>query len=131
MEFIRFLILLLFIPFRFFMDPLEGSMMRIGQVLMLAGFGSAFWVLIDSSNLRKGISEGERTPLGSMRPVAWFIGCVLLWIVFFPWYISRRVRFMKWQRAKPRQCTSCMKYYEGQPSFCPNCGAEIKPLGPA
>jgi hypothetical protein len=131
MEFIRFLILLLFIPLRLFMDPLEGSMMRVGQMLMLAGLGSAIWVLIDSTRLRKGLSKEERTPLGSARPVAWLTGCLLLWIVFFPWYISKRVRFMKWQRAKPRQCASCMKYYEGQPSFCPNCGAEIKPQGPA
>ncbi len=48
--------------------------------------GTSLWAAIDSSKLhlkryRSGISYG---------PVALFLGCLLLWIVGFPWYLVMR-----------------------------------------
>jgi hypothetical protein len=50
--------------------------------------GTAIWAAIDSSKLqlrryKSGISYGS---------VVLFIGCALLWIVGFPWYLSMRYK---------------------------------------
>jgi hypothetical protein len=49
-------------------------------------FGSALWAAFDSSKVqlsryKSGISYG---------PVSLFFGCLLLWIVAFPWYLVVR-----------------------------------------
>ncbi len=47
-------------------------------VLMGLVIASSFWVLWDA--------QTNRIP----KPWRWAAGCVLLWAVFFPWYLSRR-----------------------------------------
>lgn len=51
-----------------------------GSTYAMGGFVAAtsLWVFFDSSgrNIR--------------RPAGWAIACLLLWLVFFPWYVSRR-----------------------------------------
>lgn len=53
------------------------------------------WVLWDAA------AVGSRKPgqhiLGT-APAAWFIGCLLLWIVFFPYYLVKREQFLRHHR---------------------------------
>ena len=50
--------------------------------------GSAFWVLIDASSM--GVKKGQITGIGNLSPLGWFWCCLLLWIVAFPLYLSKR-----------------------------------------
>jgi hypothetical protein len=50
--------------------------------------GTSIWAAIDSSKIdlykyKSGIA---------LKPVVLFIGCVLLWIIGFPWYLSMRYK---------------------------------------
>lgn len=59
---------------------------------------------------------------GSNSPVGWAIGVLLLFIVIFPLYFFMRPS--KNKRAVSL-CPYCGKYYDGAPSFCPNCGSDL------
>ncbi len=48
------------------------------------------WVYADA---KKRLSHGDQVSvsLGSLRvetPEAWFLGCLILWVVFFPLYLT-------------------------------------------
>ena len=51
-----------------------------GSTYAMGGFvlATSLWVFSDA--------RGKGIP----KPAGWAIACVLLWIVFFPWYLSRR-----------------------------------------
>ena len=57
----------------------------MGVVLLLAVIGSAFWAYSDAKARSK---EGAK--LEPFGPAGWFWACLLLWIVFFPWYLVKR-----------------------------------------
>jgi hypothetical protein len=63
-------------------------------LLLLIVLATDVWVYLDAKALsNRGTSV--YVALGSLRvdtPAAWFVGCVLLWIVFFPLYLSARGR---------------------------------------
>ena len=56
--------------------------------LWLIVLGTSLWIAIDSSKIglykyKSGIS---------LKPVVLFFGCVMLWGVGFPWYLSMRYK---------------------------------------
>src|ERR1039458_5021346 len=56
----------------------------------LAILGTAIWAAVDSANIglfqyKSGIS---------LKPFTLFLGCILLWIVAFPWYLAIRYRIV-------------------------------------
>ncbi len=54
--------------------------------ILLIVIGSAFWTYSDA---RQQIRSGRQLePISS--PGGWFWACVLLWIVFFPWYLVKK-----------------------------------------
>jgi hypothetical protein len=61
-------------------------------LVLLLAFATDLWVYVDAK------AQDERgTPvvasIGRLEiatPAAWFLGCLLLWILFFPLYITRR-----------------------------------------
>jgi Short C-terminal domain len=57
----------------------------MGLLILVAVIGSAFWAYSDAKAFsKKGV---KIEPLG---PAGWFWACLLLWIVFFPWYLVKR-----------------------------------------
>ncbi|GGM26340.1 hypothetical protein GCM10011608_08810 [Micromonospora sonchi] len=59
-------------------------------LLLLVVLALDVWVYADA---KKRLSHGERVSvsLGSFRvetPEAWFLGCLILWVVFFPLYLT-------------------------------------------
>jgi len=46
--------------------------------------GTSVWVLVDGYKYEMDKNES---------PVVWFIGCLLLWIVAFPWYVVKRSNY--------------------------------------
>lgn len=63
---------------------------------------------------------------GSSSPGLWAIGVFALLIVFLPLYFFMRPS--KRQSLSVRLCPFCGKYYDGEPAFCPNCGANLKEI---
>ena len=51
--------------------------------------GTALWAAIDSSKIQFKKYKSSITTVG---PVILFFGIVVLWIVFFPWYLSMRYK---------------------------------------
>jgi len=51
-------------------------------------FGTSLWVFIDSSK----IELRKYKSVIAARSVVLFIACIMLWILFFPWYLSMRYK---------------------------------------
>jgi hypothetical protein len=58
----------------------QGFLGSKGAPYAMIGFviSSALWVYADA--------RGKGIP----KPAGWALACLLLWLVFFPWYVSRR-----------------------------------------
>jgi hypothetical protein len=59
-------------------------------LVMLVVLGSDAWVYSDA---KERLRHGNRVAvsLGSVRvdtPEVWFLGCLILWVVFFPLYLT-------------------------------------------
>jgi hypothetical protein len=68
----------------------EGALVPI--VILLVVLATDVWVYVDA---RAQAERGMPVVLsfGSLKvttPAAWFVGCLLLWIVFLPLYITGR-----------------------------------------
>jgi hypothetical protein len=63
-------------------------------VLALAIVASDIWVFFDAKRCSQaGSPVFLRIGILSLEtPLAWFVGCVLLWIFFFPMYLVSRSR---------------------------------------
>jgi hypothetical protein len=64
-----------------FLASLSQSLMGFkGSTYTMGGFvlATSLWVFVDAR---------ER---GIRKPAGWAIACLLLWLIFFPWYVSRR-----------------------------------------
>ncbi len=80
----------------------------IGIVLIIAG-----WVYSDAKDR------------GSSSPILWAIGVFALLIVFLPLYFFMRPSK---KLMAVNLCPYCGKYYNGIPSFCPNCGKSLSEI---
>jgi hypothetical protein len=58
-------------------------------LLLLVVIGSAVWVGFDSSG--RDFTTGKRWVMAK-GPVGWVLGCLVLWIIFFPAYLAMRSR---------------------------------------
>ena len=50
--------------------------------LYILFFGTSLWVLLDAQNI--GVRKGQVKGLADKNPIGWFVGCLLLWVVIFP-----------------------------------------------
>lgn len=57
--------------------------------------------------------------------ILWFLGVWGILIIFLPLYLIFRPKLAK-KTKTVNLCPHCEKYYEGNPSFCPNCGTSLK-----
>lgn len=69
-------------------------------VILLLWVCTTLWVGIDSYDLMRNISGVERKQIDVVvrSSVMWVVGCVLLWIVVFPWYLLKRQKYIAFQR---------------------------------
>lgn len=86
-------------------------------ILMFIPLVVAAWVFSDA------VSRGK----DNGTAILWFLGVFLLLIVFLPlWFISRPKKESEVVIVKESKiCQECGKYFEGTPSFCPNCGEPV------
>ena len=48
---------------------------------------TAIWAGFDSASITGQLQARDLTPVSATSPVWWFLGCILLWIVVFPYYL--------------------------------------------
>ena len=54
---------------------------------------TSLWVLIDAKTI--GVKKGQIDGMGTMGPWSWFVACLLLWIIGFPFYLAKRGEFKR------------------------------------
>src|SRR4051812_48513801 len=106
-------------------------MSGLGFILILGIVGTVIWVGVDASK-REWKSGGAPS---------WVIGCILLWIVVFPWYLIVRnktpLRGEEEAATAPvlaaspgadggvdpayRECPHCKELMRRDASVCPHC----------
>jgi hypothetical protein len=64
-----------------------------GDYLALIIVTTSIWVLVDARTI--GVKKGQITGLGNMGPIGWFIACLGLWVVAFPFYLGKRPEFKR------------------------------------
>jgi hypothetical protein len=64
-----------------------------GFIVWLLVIGSSIWVVVDAKSI--GVKRGQIKGIGNMGPWGWFVACLLLWILAFPLYLSKRSEFKR------------------------------------
>lgn len=72
------------------MDTITGNMDAIIGIVVIV---TSIWVFIDAKTI--GVKKGQISGSGNMGAFSWFIVCLLLWIVGFPFYLAKRGEFKK------------------------------------
>ena len=65
----------------------------LNAVILLIVIGTSIWVGFDAST-NKITSAGEEYNWAT-GALTWVTGCILLWIIVFPWYLVRRARVFR------------------------------------
>lgn len=94
---------------------------------MLIVLGTSIWVLFDTKAI--GVKKGQAEGFTDMGPWGWFFACLLLWIVCFPWYLSKRseyIRINSTKNALLKKCKDCGNNVSITAIACPSCGAVLK-----
>lgn len=102
------------------------------MVVVLMVLGTSIWVWFDARGLMARIPDDERKKISGLAtsPAGWAIGCILLWILVFPRYLFVRKKYAAYSPSVglalgPQRCPHCSKFYDGLPSFCPQCGQAL------
>lgn len=63
------------------------------QLIFLVVVGTSIWVFFDAKSI--GVKRGQIKGIADMNPFGWLLSCLLLWIVAFPIYLSKRNEFKR------------------------------------
>jgi hypothetical protein len=66
---------------------------KVGDLLLVVIVATSVWVLVDAKTI--GVKKGQIQGMGNMGPWSWFLVCLLLWIVGFPFYLAKRPEFKR------------------------------------
>lgn len=95
-------------------------------LIVLVVVGTSIWVLIDSAHL--GARRDLRGGAAGTSPAAWFLGCLLVWIIVFPMYLVNRDKIAtaarKWD-GMTKRCPRCAEDVKGAAAVCRFCGHEF------
>ncbi len=89
--------------------------------------GTSIWVLFDAKAI--GVKQGQANGFTDMGSWGWFFACLLLWIVCFPLYLSKRNEYRRINsegNASLKKCKDCGHEVSVNANNCPNCGAVLK-----
>lgn len=101
-------------------------------LIVLCIIASSIWVLVDAET-HKVPADRHKPYSVSNGSAAWFIGCLLLWIVGFPWYLIARSASLAERPSAPVApvppngtssfCSTCGTALSAGASFCQVCGS--------
>jgi 4-amino-4-deoxy-L-arabinose transferase-like glycosyltransferase len=83
------------------------------DLLVLIVLGTSIWVLFDAP--RHALSR------------SWAVGCILLWIVAFPWYLATRSKASPAETTGTRRCPECAEFVQEAARVCRFCGHRLAP----
>lgn len=94
--------------------------------------GTSIWVYFDATTI--GVKKGQVSGVADMNPGGWFLACLLLWIIAFPLYLSKRAEFKSVNsRAnipsipqQPRYNNNPQRTPSVDEKICPYCAEVIK-----
>jgi hypothetical protein len=68
------------------------------EIILLIVIGTSIWVFADAKSLgvRKGLVKG----VFDMGPGEWAFACLLVWIICFPLYLSKRTEYVRLARER-------------------------------
>lgn len=96
-------------------------------IILLLVLGTSIWVLFDAKAI--GVKKGQTNGITDMGHWGWFFACLLLWIVCFPLYLSKRSEYKKINsegNVSLNTCKDCGHNVSVNADNCPNCGAVLK-----
>lgn len=98
-------------------------------LLILGGIGvSIIWVGIDASE--RDFSECDNWYWRST--FGWVVACIVLWIAYFPLYLSARRKVpLKSEARASRPCPRCGERVKNGVLDCPHCGFDFRTIGAA
>lgn len=65
----------------------------MANIVFIIVIATSIWVLFDAKTL--GIRKGMMPGFADLGPWGWFFASLLLWIVVFPLYLSKRDAYKK------------------------------------
>lgn len=65
----------------------------ITTLMWLMVIGTSIWVFFDATAI--GVKKGQVSGVADMSPVGWLFASLLLWIIAFPLYLSKRSEFKR------------------------------------
>jgi hypothetical protein len=71
------------------------------SIILIIVIGSTIWVGFDASTNK--ITTDAKPYNWANGAVAWVLGCILLWIVAFPWYLVQRGKLLQQRTVPPPQ----------------------------
>jgi hypothetical protein len=100
------------------------------EVIWLIIPGTAIWVYFDAKSI--GVEKGKLKGLADMGPAGWFFACLLLWIIGFPLYLSKRGEYKNISQTSRNQavqrdlrnCPYCAETIKREAKVCKHCGRE-------
>ena len=101
---------------------------NVVALVWLIVIGSSIGVAVDAYSIKNRTGQAP----GNTDPLAWALGCLLLWIIFFPVYIFKRsaasipaASISPPQPPSPiratRECPHCKEAMRRDASVCPHC----------
>ena len=59
----------------------------------LVVIGTSIWVLADAKTI--GVKKGQISGFTDLGALGWFIACLGVWIVAFPFYLAKRSEYKR------------------------------------
>ncbi len=99
----------------------------MAALVVLGGLAlSVLWVGLDASERDFARCDNWywRSAFG------WMLACALLWVAYFPLYLSARRKVpLKQERANSRPCPRCGEAVANGVLDCPHCGFDFRTIG--
>jgi hypothetical protein len=99
--------------------------------MWLLVIGTSIWVFFDANTI--GVKKGQVSGTADMSPVGWLLACLLLWIIAFPLYLSKRSEFKRLNIkgtipgiSQPSSQITSQRVPNPDEKICPFCAEIIK-----